>query len=1036
LSSSITYYYRVRAVDACGQASGVAAYQTVLTTGSVGGTANATPAIICQGSTTALSLTGYSGTIQWYSSPDNATWTIIAGATTTPYTTAAINANTYYRAVVTVGACPSSNSTSKLVTINTPPVGGTATPVPASVCSGGTSVITLTGNTGTIQWQTSLDNITWVNITGATTSPYTTPALYFTTYYRAAVSSGVCPIAYSSVATVTDLLTIALDPVNACVAAGGNTSFHVTATGAPAYQWQVSTNGGGSWSNLSNGGVYSNVTTATMNITGAVVGMNGYLYKCICTNGCTAISNAATLTVGGTTAAPTVNAASGLGQFGFTANWNASAGASGYYIDIAYDNAFISFVSGYQNLNVGNVVSYAVTGLACGTTYYYRISSYSGCTTNAYSLVKTITTTACSNNSCATAYSFGVPGGTCSSPWFNTSGSAGSGIASFYGCPSVKDIWFSFVCPASGSVTIDGIGSVPFNPVVELMRGCPTATLVTGLNNGTINETESIYATGLMPDSTYYVRIYGCDAPGVCSICITSGATAATTNDLPSGAIALTNHDCYPQDTRSWVFYSPDGTGNAGEPATPACWSSSSGNTMWFSFVAITSAQLVTTDWHCSFIARGAADNRIDVYRSSNNLSTGAFTLIGCEDDASNSMTYFSTKISAFDNPYADICSYSSYCANRFEDYQTALTVTGLTVGNTYFVRVDAASGSGLVSICTQPAPANDACATAQAVVKNMVYNVNTNGGSPFSNNNVSDLGFSTGTTQNMIYYTFTPLITDLYYINQWNQFCELSIGTQFLVYNAGENCASITQAINGSNVATEFINSGASTTANRALSGIFIGGQTYYILYDGGAGDEATFNWEITEATPMPLPIELLDFRALCDKAVVKAKWTTASETNNDYFILERSADGIHFTEAAKVKGAGNSSTPNYYSANDFAPETGTSYYRLKQVDFNGQFTYSKTVAVFCKVKGLEVTAIIPVPSDNYVDIYYYIDKDDNMLFQLYDAIGRQVIRETDQAHEGGNIHRIDLTSISSGVYFVTVKSSDDIYTAKIIKK
>lgn len=73
---------------------------------------------------------------------------------------------------------------------------------------------------------------------------------------------------------------------------------------------------------------------------------------------------------------PIASAASGVSTYGFTANWSESSGASGYYLDIATDSAFTSFLPGYENKDVGNVLSYSITGLSSETSYYYRIRSY------------------------------------------------------------------------------------------------------------------------------------------------------------------------------------------------------------------------------------------------------------------------------------------------------------------------------------------------------------------------------------------------------------------------------------------------------------------------------------------------------------------------------------------------------------------------------------------------------------------------------------------------------------------------------------
>ena len=99
-----------------------------------------------------------------------------------------------------------------------------------------------------------------------------------------------------------------------------------------------------------------------------------------------------------------------------------------------------------------------------------------------------------------------------------------------------------------------------------------------------------------------------------------------------------------------------------------------------------------------------------------------------------------------------------------------------------------------------------------------------------------------------------------------------------------------------------------------------------------------------------MPLPIELLDFSARLngDNSTVDLNWSTATETNNDHFIVERAGEDLRFEPILKVKGAGNSSTVQYYNDKDTDPETGTNYYRLKQVDFDGTYSYSNEQAVY----------------------------------------------------------------------------------------
>ena len=78
-----------------------------------------------------------------------------------------------------------------------------------------------------------------------------------------------------------------------------------------------------------------------------------------------------------------------------------------------------------------------------------------------------------------------------------------------------------------------------------------------------------------------------------------------------------------------------------------------------------------------------------------------------------------------------------------------------------------------------------------------------------------------------------------------------------------------------------------------------------------------------------------------------VLLEWTTASEENNDYFAIERSIDGVTWKVLGNVGGAGTTSATHYYSFEDTKPVSGISYYRLKQVDFNGEYTYSSVKCI-----------------------------------------------------------------------------------------
>ena len=119
------------------------------------------------------------------------------------------------------------------------------------------------------------------------------------------------------------------------------------------------------------------------------------------------------------------------------------------------------------------------------------------------------------------------------------------------------------------------------------------------------------------------------------------------------------------------------------------------------------------------------------------------------------------------------------------------------------------------------------------------------------------------------------------------------------------------------------------------------------------------------------PLPIELLSFEATLEEQVVDLAWKTATEINNDFFTVERSDNGVEFEEVLKADGAGNSNVVLDYFETDYEPLSGVSYYRLKQTDYDGQYSYSDIVVVSTEnpendegEENLDFT-VFPNPSD-----------------------------------------------------------------------
>lgn len=114
---------------------------------------------------------------------------------------------------------------------------------------------------------------------------------------------------------------------------------------------------------------------------------------------------------------------------------------------------------------------------------------------------------------------------------------------------------------------------------------------------------------------------------------------------------------------------------------------------------------------------------------------------------------------------------------------------------------------------------------------------------------------------------------------------------------------------------------------------------------------------------TNQPLPVKLVSFTVEPEQDRVKIKWTTADETDNSYFSVERSIDGKEWKEVIRVNGSGNSVVTRNYERFDETPVDGVSFYRLKQVDIDGQFSISPVKAVTHSA-GKKNISVYPVPN------------------------------------------------------------------------
>lgn len=195
----------------------------------------------------------------------------------------------------------------------------------------------------------------------------------------------------------------------------------------------------------------------------------------------------------------------------------------------------------------------------------------------------------------------------------------------------------------------------------------------------------------------------------------------------------------------------------------------------------------------------------------------------------------------------------------------------------------------------------------------------------------------------------------------------------------------------------------------------------------DGGSTWQNVSSPTFGATNAVVLPIELLDFTVELNNKTVKISWVTATELNNDFFTIERSVDGSSFESIKTMSGAGNSLSTISYSSSDENPFAGTTYYRLKQTDFDGNYSYSKIESVYLNES--DEIEIYPNPTENGL---VKIKTDDVKIFEikLADSLG-QIIYETKL---NNSLSEIDLSVFGKGFYVLFIANQNNSLIKKII--
>lgn len=261
----------------------------------------------------------------------------------------------------------------------------------------------------------------------------------------------------------------------------------------------------------------------------------------------------------------------------------------------------------------------------------------------------------------------------------------------------------------------------------------------------------------------------------------------------------------------------------------------------------------------------------------------------------------------------------------------------------------------------------------------------------------------------------------------------------------SSSNCTAANSAWVSSNPTTEFKGpiygiqfNGNTKVLTASQSGLTVG-STYHIKLivtdvNDGAYDSGVFLKASSFSSPVVLPVELVNFDAKCAEDYTEVKWETASEKNNDYFLLERAGEDLKFETIATVKGNGNSNGPKQYSFKDYKSKE-INYYQLVQVDYDGTRTNSKIITSknTCQSNFL-VNTLYYNASENNVTVNYNSEVNQPLTLVIYDVFGRVVYAGKNEMNAGQSVLQVNTSDFENGMYVCSFSTADHNVMKKIL--
>lgn len=194
----------------------------------------------------------------------------------------------------------------------------------------------------------------------------------------------------------------------------------------------------------------------------------------------------------------------------------------------------------------------------------------------------------------------------------------------------------------------------------------------------------------------------------------------------------------------------------------------------------------------------------------------------------------------------------------------------------------------------------------------------------------------------------------------------------------------------------------------------------------------------EIIILHAVALPVKLTSFTAVNNNNIIKLQWQTQYEQDSKYYLIQRSTDGVNFTDIDKITAAGNSNIPLTYNYTDVLPAmmqtVSTVFYRLQSVGIDGRGANSQIVAVDLKKKGIQLL-VFPNPVKEVLQVQTN-GLTGQATLSITDANGRHVYVRDILLEQGNNSIPVNISQFSNGIYYVRLFNGKDNFVKEVVKE